>query len=93
MCEYDLRWFDVAGALAELRSSGVEIPLIVASGSIQPGAAAESLEAGAQDFIAKDRPLGLGQAVDVALERTRDALRRSTEQSGVRRISSSPPRS
>lgn len=55
VCDYSLPRFDPYRALALLHAAGLDIPLIVFSGTIREEVAIELLKAGASDFITKDR--------------------------------------
>jgi cyclic di-GMP phosphodiesterase len=55
ICDYKLPRFTPYRALELLHSAGLDIPLIVFSGTIQEEVAIELLKAGASDFLTKDR--------------------------------------
>lgn len=67
--------------LRELNASGVDIPCIIVSGTIDEEAAVEALRAGARDFISKSRLARLLPAVARELRETRERgeKRRATE--------------
>jgi two-component system cell cycle sensor histidine kinase/response regulator CckA len=71
LADYHLPGYGALGALRALRSRGVEVPVVVVSGTIGEEAAAECLREGATDYLRKDRLGRLGQAVRNALEQER----------------------
>ena len=54
-------------ALELLRGHGCDIPFIIVSGSIGEEAAIDAIRCGASDYVLKDRPARLGEAVRRAL--------------------------
>jgi PAS domain S-box-containing protein len=60
--------FDAMRALQILRTSELDIPLIVVTESSSEAAAIECVSLGAADFLFKDRPARLGSAVARALD-------------------------
>ncbi len=71
LADYRLPGYDVLGALRALRDRGLDLPLIVVTGSIGEEAAVECLREGATDYLLKDRLARLPQAVRNALEQAR----------------------
>ena len=71
--------FSGLGALDVLRKSGLDIPLIVVSGTIGEEAAVEALKSGARDFVVKGKLSRLLPAIDRALQEAeeRSALRQA----------------
>jgi PAS domain S-box-containing protein len=65
-------------ALEILRESGLDIPLIIVSGTIGEEAAADLMRQGAVDYVSKNKLSGLGKAVDRAMAETE--VRRGREQ-------------
>ena len=68
LCDWRLPQFDGLRALRLLRETGDDTPFILVSGSIGEETAVDLLRAGANDYVLKDRPGRLGQAVRHALE-------------------------
>jgi len=66
--DHGLPQFDAPGALAVLKQSGRNIPLIVVSGTIGEETAVALMKAGAHDYVMKDRLSRLGPAVAQALK-------------------------
>jgi two-component system cell cycle sensor histidine kinase/response regulator CckA len=65
--DHNLPQFDALGALAVLRASGLDIPLIIVSGSIGEETAVDLMKAGANDYVLKDRLSRLAFTVERAL--------------------------
>jgi two-component system cell cycle sensor histidine kinase/response regulator CckA len=71
LCDHALPQFSPLRALELLRDAGLDVPLIVVSGSMNDDHAAAALRLGAADYLLKDRLGRLGPAVRAALERPR----------------------
>jgi PAS domain S-box-containing protein len=71
LSDFSLPSFDAMRALAILRESRVAIPCIVVSGTIGEELAIECLQAGAADYLLKDRLARLGPSVRNALAQKR----------------------
>lgn len=67
LSDCNLPSFSASRALDILRISGLDIPLIVVSGTIGEEAAIELVREGAADYVSKDRPGRLGMAVARAM--------------------------
>jgi diguanylate cyclase (GGDEF)-like protein len=67
LADYKLPDFDAFKAIERLKSTGLDIPLIVVSGSIGEDVAVEAMHQGADDYLLKDRLGRLGAAVSRAL--------------------------
>jgi PAS domain S-box-containing protein len=74
LSDFDLPSFNGLRAVELLRDSGLEIPLIIVSGSIGEEVAVAAMQRGAVDYLLKDRLARLGPAVKRALEQ--DGVRR-----------------
>src|SRR5262245_327990 len=79
LADYSMPQFGAMQALPLLNESGLDVPLIIVSGSIGEDLAVQALHEGAADYLLKDRLGRLGQAVARALEqrRLREAHRRT----------------
>ena len=55
LCDYSLPNFSALKALDLLKEKGLDIPLIIISGTIGEAAAVEAMRAGAQDYLMKDK--------------------------------------
>lgn len=75
LCDYTLPRFSAAAALKALKESGVDIPFIVISGTIEEESAVEMLKAGAHDFILKGK-----------MARLLPAIERERKDAGTRRL-------
>jgi signal transduction histidine kinase len=67
LSDYSRPSFDVLRALALVQAHGIDIPLIVVTGSISEEVAVECMKHGAADYLLKDRLARLGPAVAQAL--------------------------
>ncbi len=78
--DYSMPEFDAMAALAVVKASGLDIPFLVASGTIDEESAVEALRAGAHDFLAKDKLARLVPAIERELrEVTVRGARRQAE--------------
>ncbi len=77
LCDYHLPQFHAIRALELLRVQGLDVPLIIVSGSIGEEVAVACMQRGASDYLLKDRLGRLGQAVEQALQRKRSEAVRS----------------
>jgi PAS domain S-box-containing protein len=71
LADYALPQFDGLRALELLRTRGLDIPLIIVSGTIGEERAVAALRCGAADYLIKDRLTRLGAAVEHALQQRR----------------------
>lgn len=78
LSDYEMPQFSGLRALELLKASGLEVPLIIVSGTIGEDTAVAAMKLGAADYLLKDRLARVGQAVSQALEQSR--LRRETRQ-------------
>ncbi len=81
LADYTLPRFGALAALRILREIGVDIPLIVVTGTIGEDKAVECMHLGAADYLLKDRLARLGPAFGRALadKQARDAKRGAEE--------------
>ncbi|MEW6405220.1 MAG: HD domain-containing phosphohydrolase [Chloroflexota bacterium] len=63
LCDYSMPKFSALNALKTLQESGLDIPFIILSGTIQEQNAVDALKAGAHDFILKDKMARLVPAI------------------------------
>ena len=80
LSDWSLPQFSGLRALELARELGLETPFIIVSGSIGEEAAVSALRMGAFDYVLKDRPDRIGQAVQNALEQKRLRAERSQAQ-------------
>lgn len=71
LCDWHLPRFSGQRALELLRELRLDIPVILVSGGIGEEAAIAAMRQGATDYVLKDRPARLGEAVRQALEQQR----------------------
>jgi PAS domain S-box-containing protein len=80
LCDYSMPQFSAMDALETLKASGLDIPFLIVSGTIDEETAVTALKAGAHDFLLKGRLARLIPAIEREM---RDAetrrLRRETE--------------
>ncbi len=69
--DYRMPGFSGLEALRLLKASGLDVPFIFVSGSVSEADLAAAQNAGASDFLLKDRLGRLGAAVAQAIERRR----------------------
>lgn len=68
LADYKMSQFDATRALRLLQERGLDIPLIVVTGSVSEEVAVECMKLGAADYLLKDRLVRLGQAVTLAVQ-------------------------
>ncbi len=78
LADYSLPQFDALQALKLMQQTGLDIPVVIVSGSIGEERAVAAVRLGAMDYVLKDRMARLGTAVHNALEQTQ--LRRQRQQ-------------
>lgn len=80
LSDFALPQFNGARALQLLKERGLDIPFIVISGTIGEDTAVAAMRDGADDYLLKDRPARLGEAVKHALtQKQLRAERRATD--------------
>ena len=81
LADWSLPHFSGMRALQLMQGLGLDIPFIVVSGSIGEEIAVSAMRQGVNDYLLKDHPQRLGQAVHRALERkqTRDIQKQAEE--------------
>src|SRR5579859_698050 len=62
--DYSLPSFDAPSALAVVRESGIDVPVVIVSGTIGEETAVDAMRAGAADFIIKGRLTRLVPAIE-----------------------------
>jgi two-component system, cell cycle sensor histidine kinase and response regulator CckA len=71
--DYSMPQFSASAALETLRSTGLDLPFIIVSGTVGEETAVTALKAGAHDFLPKDR---LGRLVPAIEREVREAAER-----------------
>jgi two-component system cell cycle sensor histidine kinase/response regulator CckA len=70
LSDWSMPQFSAPGALALVRSLGLDLPFIIVSGTIGEEAAVEAMRAGAHDYVLKDR---LGRLVPAVMRELRES--------------------
>jgi PAS domain S-box-containing protein len=68
LCDYTLPTYNGLDALATIRKTAPDLPVILVSGTIGEDVAVEAMRAGAYDYLLKDRLTRLGAAVQRSLQ-------------------------
>jgi two-component system, cell cycle sensor histidine kinase and response regulator CckA len=76
LTDYSMPSFDAPRALDLIRESGLDIPVLVVTGTAVEEVVVECIKRGASDYLLKDRLARLGPAVKAALEGHRVRTRR-----------------
>lgn len=71
LCDYVIPGFGAPKALSLLKSTGLDIPFIILSGTIEEETVVPVLKAGAQDFILKERMGRLIPAIEREMREAR----------------------
>jgi len=86
LSDYTLPEFSAPAALDALRSSGLEIPFIIVSGTIGEDTAVAAMKQGAADYLLKDRLTRLGPAIEHAIDKMRLRLERKQTEARVHEL-------
>lgn len=89
LSDYSMPRFSALQALRILKESGLDLPFIIISGTIGEETAVAMLQAGAHDFLLKDRPARLIPAIEREL---REAQERRQRREAERRLYESETR-
>jgi PAS domain S-box-containing protein len=81
--DYSMPKLNALRAIELTQATGLDIPLIIISGTIGEDTAVEAIKKGAADYLMKDRLGRLGEAVKTALERARLRRERSNEHASL----------
>jgi PAS domain S-box-containing protein len=81
LCDYSLPHLDAPRALEILKSSSLDLPFIIISGTIGEESAISALKAGAHDFIIKGKYARLGPAIERELGEAQ--IRRDRKQAEI----------
>jgi two-component system sensor histidine kinase UhpB len=84
ICDYSLPHLDATRALAILKSTDLDIPFIIVSGTIGEETAVEALKSGAHDFIVKGKYARLGPAIERELREAEIRLERRRAEEALR---------
>ncbi len=84
LCDYSLPQFSAMDALATLQASGLDVPFIIVSGTIDEETAVAALKAGAHDFLVKGKFARLGPAIERELREARSRRERKSAEEQVK---------
>jgi PAS domain S-box-containing protein len=84
LSDYQMPQFNGLRALELLNQSGLDVPLIIVSGTIGEDTAVAAMKQGAVDYLIKDRLTRLGSAVSHALESSRLRTERRSDAAQLR---------
>jgi PAS domain S-box-containing protein/putative nucleotidyltransferase with HDIG domain len=68
LADYTLPQYDALEALNDLKEKGLDIPVVIITGTISEEVAVECIKQGAADYLLKDRLTRLGPAINQVLE-------------------------
>jgi len=85
--DHNLPGFSSEAALGTVRRSGLDIPVIIVSGSIGESIAVEAMKRGANDYIMKDNLTRLVPAIARELRETRNRVEHRRAQETIRHLS------
>ena len=84
ICDYSLPHLNAPVALALLKSSGLDLPFIIVSGTIGEESAVSALKDGAHDFLIKGKYARLGPAIERELREARSRFERNRAEEALR---------
>jgi len=68
LADYTLPQYNALEALSDLKEKGLDIPVVIITGTISEEVAVECIKQGAADYLLKDRLTRLGPAINQVLE-------------------------
>jgi HD-GYP domain-containing protein (c-di-GMP phosphodiesterase class II)/DNA-binding response OmpR family regulator len=84
ICDYSLPHLNAPTALGILKSSNLDLPFIIVSGTIGEETAVSALKAGAHDFLIKGKYARLGPAIERELREAESRRERSRAEAALR---------
>jgi HD-GYP domain-containing protein (c-di-GMP phosphodiesterase class II) len=84
LCDYQMPKFDGLAAIALLKETGTDIPLIIVSGAIGEEMAVECMRLGACDYVMKGNLSRLGSAIKRELQEAESRLQRKRAEEELR---------
>ncbi len=84
ICDYSMPGFNAQAALAILKASELDIPLILVSGTIGEEVAVAAMKAGASDYILKGNLTRLSSAIERELRESKERQARRQAEDAVR---------
>lgn len=85
LCDYKMPQFSAHGALTLLKETGLDIPLIVISGTVGEDVAVETMVAGANDYLMKDNLTRLLPTIEREIEEAKNRRQRRQAEQEVRK--------
>ncbi|HVK61395.1 MAG TPA: histidine kinase dimerization/phospho-acceptor domain-containing protein, partial [Bdellovibrionales bacterium] len=68
LCDFSMPGFDAFAVLSRVTASGLDIPVIIITGTLSDETAVECLKRGAADYLLKDKIIRLRSSIERALE-------------------------
>jgi PAS domain S-box-containing protein len=84
LCDYQMPKFNGLAAIALLKETGIDIPLIIVSGAIGEETAAECMRSGAHDYVMKGNLARLVPAVERELKEAESRRQRKQAEKALR---------
>jgi len=84
LCDYQMPQFNGPAAIAILKETGIDIPLIIVSGAIGEETAVECMRLGACDYIMKSNLPRLASAIERELKEAESRLQRKQAENALR---------
>ena len=85
LCDYKMPNFSALGALSLLKETGLDIPVIVISGTVGEDVAVETMLAGANDYLMKDNLTRLVPTIEREIEEAKNRQRRKQAEEELRK--------
>lgn len=85
LCDYKMPQFSAHDALGLLKETGLDIPLIVISGTVGEDVAVETMVAGANDYLMKDNLTRLLPTIEREIEEAKNRRQRREAEQEVRK--------
>src|SRR5687767_4957546 len=86
LTDYAMPHFGVPAVMNVIRTRGLDLPVIIVSGSIGEDAAVASMKAGVHDYVLKDNLTRLGAAIERELNEARNRAERRRADDVVRQL-------
>jgi PAS domain S-box-containing protein len=86
LCDYQMPQFNGLAAIALLKETGIDIPLIIVSGAIGEETAVECMRSGAQDYVMKGNLSRLVSAIERELKEAESRTQREQAEENLSRV-------
>ena len=86
LCDYQLPQFSGLAAIALLKETHIDIPLVIVSGAIGEETAADCMRLGAHDYVMKGNLPRLVPAIDRELKEAESRIRRRRAEEGLKKV-------